>query len=448
MGLSEVGANENQWNYDVKDLKEEVPEAFDPFGSEETAEVQYKTLEWWQCGTLMVAETVSVGVLSIPATLATIGLVPGIILIIVLGLITTYTGYVIGQFRQRYPSVHSMADAAGVVFGPLGREIFGVAQFVFFIFAAGSHLLTWTVMMNTLTDHGTCTVVFGVIGMVVSLVCALPRTMKNISWLAATSFLSIFTAVFITMIGVGVERPGDGKIDIFRQTSFVNGFTAVTNIVFAYCGHAAFFGVIAEMKNPRDFPKAVAMLQGFEIVFYTVASIVIYRYAGQGVASPALGSTGPVLRKVAYGIAIPTIVIGGVVNGHIAVKNVYVRIFRGSDTMHKRSFKATSTWFGLNLTFWIIAWVIAEAIPVFNNLLSLVSALFASWFSFGFGGIFWLYLNKGNYFSSTRKTCLTIVNVGVLGVGITICALGLWVSGLAIHKDGSKASFSCANNAI
>lgn len=47
MGLSEVGANENQWNYDVKDLKEEVPEAFDPFGSEETAEVQYKTLEWW-----------------------------------------------------------------------------------------------------------------------------------------------------------------------------------------------------------------------------------------------------------------------------------------------------------------------------------------------------------------------------------------------------------------
>lgn len=109
------------------------------------------------------------------------------------------------------------------------------------------------------------------------------------------------------MVGVGVEHPGDGQMEITKATSFVNAFTAVTNIVFAYCGHAAFFGFIAEMKDPRDFPKSLAMLQGFEIVFYTIAAAVIYRYAGQGVASPALGSTGPILQKVAYGIAIPTV---------------------------------------------------------------------------------------------------------------------------------------------
>ena len=45
---------------------------------------------------------------------------------------------------------------------------------------------------------------------------------------------------------------------------------------------------------------------------YLIVAIVTYRYAGTDVASPALGSTSPLLRKVAYGIAIPTIVIAGV----------------------------------------------------------------------------------------------------------------------------------------
>ncbi|KAK1144226.1 hypothetical protein N8T08_005639 [Aspergillus melleus] len=419
----------------------------DPFGAEEIAEVKYKTLDWWQSGILMIAETVSLGVLSLPATVASIGFAPAIVLIIGLGIVATYSGYVIGQFKTRYPHIHSMADAGEVLMGPVGRNIFEVAQLLFFLFATGSHLLTFTVMMNTLTDHGTCSIVFGVMGLVLSLIFSLPRTMKNVSWLALISFISIFTAMMITMIGVAIQRPGDGVTEVTRKTSFVNGFTAVTNIAFAYCGHPAFFGFISEMKDPRDFPKSLCMLQGFEIVMYTIVSAVIYRYAGQNVTSPALGSTGPILRKVSYGIAMPTIVIAGVVLGHVAIKNVYVRLFRHTDIMHRRDFRGIGAWVGLATAFWVIAWVIAEAIPVFSNLLSLVSALFASWFSFGLPGIFWLYMYWGNYFTSTKKTLLTLANVGLVLIGGTICVCGLWVSGVAIHNDGSKSSFSCANNA-
>lgn len=76
-----------------------------------------------------------------------------------------------------------------------------------------------------------------------------------------------------------------------------------------YCiaGHVAFFGFISEMKTPTEYPRTLYMLQGTNTTMYTVAAIVIYRYGGVDVASPALGSTGPVLSKVAYGIAIPTV---------------------------------------------------------------------------------------------------------------------------------------------
>lgn len=38
----------------------------------------------------------------------------------------------------------------------------------------------------------------------------------------------------ITMIAIGVERPGDGHVDATLHTNLYHGFLAVTNIVFAY----------------------------------------------------------------------------------------------------------------------------------------------------------------------------------------------------------------------
>ncbi|KAJ5719860.1 Amino acid transporter transmembrane [Penicillium malachiteum] len=430
------------------DEKQDIAPAYkqDAFGNEEFAEVKYKVLKWWQCGLLMVAETVSLGVLSLPAAIATMGYVPSVIVLVGLGVITTYTGYIMGQMKLRFPQITTMADAAEIVAGKFGREFVGAGWSIFFIFIMASHLLTFTVAMNTITDHGTCTIVFGIVGMVISFVCTIPRTLEKMSWLSIVSFISIFSAVIITMIALGIERPGAGLTAI-TQTNLYNGFTAVTNIVFAFCSHGAFFGLMAELRNPRDFTKSLCLLQGLDMTLYLVAAVVIYRYAGADVTSPALGSTSSVVSKVAYGIALPTIVIAGVINGHVAIKYVYVRIFRGTDRMHKRDWVAISSWVGIAACMWVLAWIIASAIPVFSNLLSLITALFASWFSFGFPSILWFHMNKGVYFSSPRKIVLTIINLIIVGIACALCGMGLWVSGKAIHDNPSSASFSCANNA-
>jgi hypothetical protein len=77
-----------------------------------------------------------------------------------------------------------MADAGEVLAGKWGREILGVAQTIFLIFVMASHLLTFTVAMNTITNHGTCSIVFGIVGMIVSFICSLPRTLVKMSWLS------------------------------------------------------------------------------------------------------------------------------------------------------------------------------------------------------------------------------------------------------------------------
>ena len=69
---------------------------------------------------------------------------------------------------------------------------------------------------------------------------------------------------------------------------------------------------------------------------------------------------------------------------------------------------------------WVLAWVIAEGIPVFNDLLGLMSALGASWFTYGLSGVFWLFLNYGNWWGSWKMRALTVVNVFVLLIGAVV----------------------------
>lgn len=130
----------------------------------------------------MIAETISLGILGLPSALATLGFLPGILLIVLISLMASYTGYITYQFKCRFPNVRSYPDAFQIMFGAPGRWIAEVLTLLFLIFIMAAHVLTFSVMMNVLTGHATCTVVFGVIGMVVSLALTVPRTLKGNSW--------------------------------------------------------------------------------------------------------------------------------------------------------------------------------------------------------------------------------------------------------------------------
>lgn len=174
--------------------------------------------------------------------------------------------------------------------------------------------------------------------------------------------------------------------------------------------------------------------------------MVVYAYGGDQVDSPALGSAGTVVGKVAWGLAIPTIIIAGVIYGHVASKYIYVRLFRGTKPMSKKTWLSVGSWLAITSTLWVIAWIIAESIPNFNDLLALISSLFASWFTYGISGIFWLFLNHGQYTRNWRKMSLTIVNVLLLCMGAGICGMGLYASGKTIHDESGGSSLTCKSN--
>ncbi|CAN9411033.1 unnamed protein product [Alternaria alternata] len=389
------------------------------FGNEESAEIQYKTCKWWNIGALMLAENVSLGVLALPQALAILGLVPGLLCICFLGIIATYTGYLIGEFKLAHPSVTCYADCGMLIGGPIGREVLAVGQELVLIFIMGAHILTFGVALNAMTDHGACTIIFNVIGLIISFLFGLPRTFKNISY-----FSYFFTT---TVIAISIQKPDTGNIVAVRpDVTLVKGLAPVMNIVLAFTGHVAFFSFQSELEDPRDFRKALILEQGIAVTFYMLISVIMYYHAGPSVASPALGSASPLVSKVCFGIALPTIIVAGVVNGSVATKYIYFRVWKGTSVAHANSWLSLGSWGAICTGAWLISWILAEAVPNFTLLLGLMGALFGSWFSYALPPLMWLWHNRKNR--------------------VLVFGLGMWSSGWALNYGSGSKVFSCENN--
>jgi amino acid permease len=226
------------------------------------------------------------------------------------GIISIYTGFTIGSLKSHFMQIHSMADAGGLLMGRAGQLGLGIAQVVFYIFVMGSHVLTFSIMMNVLTDHGSCTLLYSALGLLVSFILTLPRQLEKLSHLSSVSFVSIVMAILVTMISIVISKDSPGPIPLISPALATHeACLAIANIVFAYAGHVAFFTMFSELQEIKDYPRALTMLHLCEMILYTITAIVIYAYVGPSVKSPALNSAEYLYRKILYGIAIPTVCI-------------------------------------------------------------------------------------------------------------------------------------------
>lgn len=191
------------------------------------------------------------------------------------------------------------------------------------------------------------------------------------------------------------------------------------------------------------------MVQSISTSFYVTAAVVIYYFAGNRVMSPALSSASVLIKKISWGMAMPSIIIAGVVNGHVAVKYVWIRCWaKNPKVLHERSFRSRASWISITVAGWILAWVIAEAVPSFHLLLALVSALFMGFFSYGFSSLLWFHMNRGHLWTTRRRRAMAVFNLGILMVGLVlICAVGLWATASKLVTRGTGGVFSCADSA-
>ncbi|KAH6652325.1 transmembrane amino acid transporter [Truncatella angustata] len=403
----------------------------DVFGEETGHDIKYKTLTWPVVALLMITEIVSNGMLSLPSSLAAVGIIPGVIVIFFLGAFATYTAWALIQFKLRHPEVHNMGDAGMVMFGPIGREILGGGTIIFAICATGSQLLAGQLALTVLSESKLCALAFtGIFAVAVTLV-SFPRTLGNMSLLSVAAAASIIVAGIVGMAGAGASPVAPGNIAVVITTNFTSAFTSITNPVFAYAGHFMFFILISEMKQPQDAMKAAWVLQIVSTAFYITFAVVTYWYIGSGVSSPSFLSLSPLWSKISFGLAIPNFLIAGGLYSHAAAKLVFVRLFRRSRHIHSHTITGWGIWTFLILLANVAAFVFAVGIPIFNYLVGITASLFAAWYTYGLAGAFWIhdiYYFKGGWRAWAERPAMFVVNILTILAGAFICVGGLYAT--------------------
>ncbi|KAF2725022.1 hypothetical protein K431DRAFT_216491 [Polychaeton citri CBS 116435] len=418
---------------------------------------KFHKLGWKRLTICLIVEAIALGSLSIPSVFATVGMVAGVILTVGIGLVAIYTSYVVGQVKLKFPHVEHYADAVRLIFGRVGYEVTGVMFVLFLVLLVGSHTLTGTIaFIRIVNDPTICALVWGIISAILLFLVAIPPTFAEFAILGYIDFVSIIIAIIITIVATGIDAgnlpggPSSVNWSVWPppDMSFYKAFLSTTNVVFAYSFAVCQFSFMSELHTPKDYVKSIWALGLIEIFIYTITGALIYAFVGEDVKSPALLSAGHTVSRVAFGIALPVIFISGSINSTVVGRYIMGRAFKNSPIRFINTKQGWIVWIVLLIILTVIAWVIAEAIPFFNDLLGIISSLFISGFSFYFPALFWFMLIKeGSWRKDWKNICLSVINLGCLAIGLAILGCGTYASVQDIidqYSSGSvRGSFTC-----
>ncbi|KAL5339178.1 transmembrane amino acid transporter protein-domain-containing protein [Aspergillus crustosus] len=445
----------------------------DVFGEISDEGPNYRNVGFLGTITLMMKSQIGLGVLAIPSALDVLGMVPGVICLVAIGCITTWSGYIVGSFKLKHRDVYSLDDAGGIMFGLPGRAVLATAFCLYYIFNSGSAILGISIGLNAVSSHATCTAAFVAVAAICGFALSSIRTLGRITWLAWIGLPCILVAVIMVTIAVGLQdRPAAApKADgpwvsdwrVVGNPSFAQGIAAVSNLLYAFSGTTGFLAIVSEMRKPEEYTAAVFVCQAGVTTVYAVVGCVIYYYCGSYVSSPALGSAGGVIKIISYGFALPGLLATMTIVTHLPAKFIFVSLLRGSRHLNTNTPRHWITWFACTSGVVVIAWIIASTIPVFDALVSLIGALLGPLMCLQPMGAMWLYDNWGkgagtspdaNLQSSKTKRGIWMLGVAwsvlIIVLGTFMMVAGTYGSLVGIvdsySEGGGSAAFSCKDN--
>lgn len=327
----------------------------------------------------------------------------------------------------------------------------------FLVLLVGSHVLTGTVaLVHIIGKQDINALIYSGVSATLLFLVALPTTFHKFRIAGYIDFASIIAAILITVITTGIASgKAPGGISAVNWSawpregvSFAQAFLATTNIAFAYSFTVCQYTMMSEMHTPKDYMKGIYSLCSIEMVIYTFTGATIYAFVGQDVKPLALLSAGGIYTRIAFGVAMPVIIISGSINTTVMGRFIMNEFFKTKESIRLiKTPTAKIIWVLLIATITLVAFILAEAIPIFNALLGLIGSLLISGFSFYFPSLFWFkLLKRGKWNESPKNIGLCILNGVIFLIGLIILFAGTYASVMEIingYKSGEvRAAFT------
>ncbi|KAH8673403.1 hypothetical protein BX600DRAFT_535999 [Xylariales sp. PMI_506] len=472
----------------------------------------FRTASWGACFYLITTDIL--GPYSVGFALGTLGWGPGIAFYTIFGFFTAYSGYLVwrvflGVDSHEFPA-RNYGDLGFRTLGQGARYATNIMQALGLLLILGQVTIQFGQNISQLSQfricYAVCPVIFACIGFFLTQI----RTLKAYGWVANLAvwlnmlviFLSMgfishsppnyATAVLgsagsavdpdsITPDPVTGEYPPIMHYNTLPPDGLVGSLNGLLSGVLAYAGVQLFVEFMAEMRRPQDFFKAMWGAQVFIYVIYVVYGCFVYAYQGQYSYSPSYqGVSLYAWQTVGNVITLIAALIAAGLYGNIGIKVFYNNIL--GDILNAPPLVTTrgKIFYALIVpVWWIIAFVIAAAIPDYFGFVSVISASLLMNLTYTLPPLFALGFDiqknllpadaaafdpttgqitrtvtgvrrwaKGFFSGGSLQVALNVWHVIYILCALTMCGLGMYaaVDGMIeVFKNPVLNSFSCVS---
>ncbi|KAJ5721229.1 uncharacterized protein N7483_009163 [Penicillium malachiteum] len=473
----------------------------------------FRSASWGACFFLITTDIL--GPYGAGYAMGTLGWGPGIAFYTVFGLVVGYSGYLIwrvylGVDSYEFP-VKNYGDLGFRTLGQFGRHLTNVMQAIGLVLITGQVTLQYGENISQVSKFKLCYAVCPILFVVAGFFITQIRTLKAYGWIANFAvWLNIFV-IFMTM-GVMANSPPNYEIATLGSAGSATNIATITkgadgvwpaiihysNIppgdgtlgavngmlsgVLAYAGAQLFVEFMAEMRRPQDFIKAMWGAQFFIYSVYLTYGCVVYYLQGQYSFNPSyMGVSIYGWQTLGNMVTLVAALISAGLYGNIGIKVVYNNILVDILKVPPMESRRGKLIYALLVPiWWIIAYIIAAAIPDFDGFVSVMSASMLLNLSYTLPPLFALgydiqkntideaagdgfdpttgqisrsswgmkRLVRGFFAGGKFQVAINIWHVIYFLASLAMCGLGMWAAivGLIDAFEGTELnSFSCVS---
>jgi amino acid permease len=378
---------------------------------------------------MMIADVVGLGILTLGSAMADLGWVWGLILMTAMLFVNLYSGLLLSKVNCMYPEARDYPELGTAVLGPTFGRTVAVVNYVTMFFILGDYLLTTGSLLSMIFNSlvSVCPYVWTLVAVVLILPMHQLRSLTETTPLLTINGITITVAVFLALgylystgsAPLAEEYWGEDSGGVIpgnsyavppdmKPANFLNGLSMLT---FAYAGQFLYVDMMNEMEDPRQFPKAFAYSLPYQYIMYVLVAATSYAYLGDSAKGLIIGV---LPHTVTYAsptyLAASSLLLVHMLITYLLKGIIFVQAFQRWIFPKKRLLPSTTSlelpslssdteeahassklegegkgsccnrsqwqWFFLSLVTLFGAWLVANLIPDFDALTSLIGAMF------------------------------------------------------------------------
>ncbi|KAI7553285.1 amino acid transporter-like protein [Hortaea werneckii] len=375
-----------------------------------------RTASWGQMFFLITTDIL--GWSGAPFVFSGVGYGTGVALYIIFGIFACFSGWALWKIfldmdSSRYPMC-SYGDPFFRLFGKKSRHCINFAQSLQQFLTVAVLIMSKSLNISQIAHSSLCFSGVMVLVMGIGMISGIIRSLKKIGWLSNAAVFMNITNFLIIMCAAAIYKPYYPAVtkstliktiepimtfagqppDQYQQQvpGFASQFNAVNTMVYSYAGALLFVAFLAEMRNPMDFWKGLFCAQAFICIVYLLFGLFVYSFWGQYSANNIVNVIRPYGLQTAGNVfTLLTGFIACFMYFNIGMKTIYLEVFQQIFNFPPISTtKGRIAWYCLGPCYWILAFIVAAAVPNLSGIVSLVGALFMINFTYSFPGMLYL----------------------------------------------------------